>query len=276
MPLAQGHAGMHLISNHLRAFHKCLLSVTAIFLKCLLLLVVLVLVLVVGDGVVILLWAQKTNNLRISPISLAWFVWHFRKLCGYVFWLLFSFCLAFTQSMVIFILEIYLNCSYFKYTKPYRYAFSPNGFANIAITTNTTLYKKPIGTELVVFSVFFLALFSLEFIFKEAMRKTNTNKPFALFHLQLPLQQILKKHWDILVFFYIIAEQNLQKKTNSILEFLATITKSILNSFHFLLLLCLCVVYFFILWPKESEWEREKKGILGKLKYNAIVHELDV
>lgn len=68
--------------------------------------------------------------------------------------------------------------------------FLQMAFANIVITTNATVHKKPIGTELVVFSAFFLALFSLQLFsndddddedeMKKNFTKTNPRSiPFA-------------------------------------------------------------------------------------------------
>lgn len=75
------------------------------------------------------------------------------------------------------------------------FCFHQMDFANIVITTNATVHKKPIGTELVVFSAFFLALFSLQLFSLDDDKQT-----LIRFHL-LPLQQILGENWDILVFF---------------------------------------------------------------------------
>lgn len=87
---------------------------------------------------------KRQNNLRIS---FAWFVWHFGNYADMLFWLVLFLSISPSPpllSMVLpsvylpfakFIWDIYLNCSCFEY-------FSPNGFANIAITTNTSASQQ--------------------------------------------------------------------------------------------------------------------------------------
>lgn len=177
---------------------------------------------VLSNVVAVLLWAKKTNNLRIS---FAWFVWNFENYAD--IWLLFSFRLASRSwqylSWKFIWIAVVLNIFFiqkwlYKYSNYHKHGDNLH-IQNTYTHTHTHKHSQETNWNGIscIFSIFLGSL-------------TQTLKPLLYsicFHYS-KLSKSIETCWCFCFFFsvFVCCERNKKKKV-----FLATITKSILNSF---------------------------------------------